>query len=84
MYEEIKKQAKILEEINVDGVIISDGGVLETVKEVAPNLPLHISTQANTVSTHTCKFWYNNGARRIILARELSKDEINVDCYNVK
>lgn len=77
MYEEIKKQAKILEEINVDGVIISDGGVLETVKEVAPNLPLHISTQANTVSSHTCKFWYNNGARRIILARELSKDEIN-------
>lgn len=77
MYEDVKKQAKILEEINADGVIISDGGVLETVKEVAPNLPLHISTQANTVSAHTCKFWYNNGAKRIILARELSKDEIN-------
>ena len=77
MYEDVKKQAKILEGINADGVIISDGGVLETVKEVAPNLPLHISTQANTVSAHTCKFWYNNGAKRIILARELSKDEIN-------
>lgn len=76
MYEDVKKQAKILEEINADGVIISDGGVLETVKEVAPNLPLHISTQANTVSSHTCKFWYNNGAKRIILARELSKHEI--------
>lgn len=77
MYEDVKKQAKILEEINADGVIISDGGVLETVKEIAPNLPLHISTQANTVSSHTCRFWYNNGARRIILARELNKDEIN-------
>ena len=77
MYEEIKKQVKILDEIKADAVIVSDGGVVETVKEVAPNLEIHISTQANTVSYHTCKFWYNNGAKRVILARELSKDEIN-------
>ena len=77
MYEEIKKQVKILNEIKADAVIVSDGGVVETVKEVAPNLEIHISTQANTVSYHTCKFWYNNGAKRVILARELSKDEIN-------
>lgn len=76
MYEDIKKQAKILEGIKADGVIISDGGVLETVKEVAPNLDIHISTQANTVSYHTCRFWHNNGAKRIILARELNKLEI--------
>ena len=76
MYEDIKKQAKILEGIKADGVIISDGGVLETVKEVAPNLDIHISTQANTVSYHTCKFWHNNGAKRVILARELNKLEI--------
>ena len=76
MYEDIKKQAKILEEIKADGVIISDGGVLETVKEVAHNLDIHISTQANTVSYHTCKFWHNNGAKRVILARELNKLEI--------
>lgn len=76
MYEDIKKQAKILEEIKADGVIISDGGVLETVKEVAPNLDIHISTQANTVSYHTCRFWHNNGAKRVILARELNKLEI--------
>ena len=77
MYEEIKRQVKILDEIKADAVIVSDGGVVETVKEVAPNLEIHISTQANTVSYHTCKFWYNNGAKRVILARELSKDEIN-------
>ena len=77
MYEEIKKQVRILEEIKADAVIVSDGGVVETVKEVAPNLEIHISTQANTVSYHTCKFWYNNGAKRVILARELSKNEIN-------
>ena len=76
MYEEIKKQVKILDEIKADAVIVSDGGVVETVKEVAPNLEIHISTQANTVSYHTCKFWYNNGAKRIILARELNKEEI--------
>lgn len=77
MYEEIKKQVKILDEIKADAVIVSDGGVVETVKEIAPNLEIHISTQANTVSYHTCKFWYNNGAKRVILARELSKNEIN-------
>ena len=77
MYEEIKKQVKILDEIKADAVIVSDGGVVETVKEVAPNLEIHISTQANTVSYHTCKFWYNNGAKRVILARELNKEEIN-------
>ena len=76
MYEEIKKQVKILDEIKADAVIVSDGGVVETVKEVAPNLEIHISTQANTVSYHTCKFWYNNGAKRVILARELNKEEI--------
>lgn len=76
MYEEIKKQVKILDEIKADAVIVSDGGVVETVKSIAPNLEIHISTQANTVSYHTCKFWYNNGAKRIILARELNKAEI--------
>ena len=76
MYEEIKKQVKILDKIKADAVIVSDGGVVETVKEVAPNLEIHISTQANTVSYHTCKFWYNNGAKRVILARELNKEEI--------
>ena len=76
MYEEIKKQVEILDEIKADAVIVSDGGVVETVKDVAPNLEIHISTQANTVSYHTCKFWYNNGAKRVILARELNKNEI--------
>ncbi|MGN1311302.1 MAG: U32 family peptidase [Clostridia bacterium] len=76
MYDEVKEQIKILNKIKADAVIVSDGGVVETVKEVAPNLEIHISTQANTVSYHTCKFWYNNGAKRVILARELNKEEI--------
>ena len=75
-YEEIRKQAKILNDLKVDGIIVADGGVLEVLKEEAPDIDKHISTQANTVSYHTSKFWYNNGAKRIILARELSKDQI--------
>jgi len=76
MYEDIKNQAKILNELKVDGIIVSDGGVLEIVKEFAPDVEIHISTQANTVSYHTSNFWYKNGAKRIILARELNKTEI--------
>ena len=76
MYQEIEKQVKILDEIKADAVIVSDGGVVDIVKQIAPNLEIHISTQANTVSYHTACFWYKNGAKRIILARELSKDEI--------
>ena len=75
-YEEVKKQAQILNELKVDGIIVADGGVLEILKEYAPDVDKHISTQANIVSYHTSKFWYNNGAKRVILARELSKDEI--------
>jgi len=75
-YEEIKAQAKILNDLRVDGIIISDGGVVEAVKEVAPDVEIHISTQANTVSYHTCNFWYKNGAKRIVLGRELSKEQI--------
>ncbi|MGN1298715.1 MAG: U32 family peptidase [Candidatus Scatovivens sp.] len=75
-YKEIEKQAVELEKIQVDGVIASDGGVIETIKKVAPKIPIHVSTQANTVSYHSCNFWYNNGAKRIVLGRELNKEQI--------
>lgn len=75
-YEEIKKQAQILNELKVDGIIVADGGIVEILKEYAPNVDIHISTQANIVSYHTSRFWYNNGAKRVILARELCKNQI--------
>ena len=75
-YEEIKKQAKMLEKLNVDGIIVADGGIVELIKEVAPSIPIHISTQANTVSQHSANFWYKNGAKRVILGRELNKSQI--------
>ena len=75
-YEEIKRQAAMLQQLKVDAVIVADGGIVEIIKEVAPDIDIHISTQANIVSGHTANFWYKNGARRVILARELNKEQI--------
>ena len=68
-YEEIKKQAKMLNELKVDGIIVADGGIVEIIKEYAPDVEIHISTQANTVSYHSAKFWHKNGAKRVILRK---------------
>lgn len=75
-YDEIIKQAKMLERLKVDAVIVADGGVVEIIKKEAPSLEIHISTQANIVSSHTANFWRNNGAKRVILGRELNKNQI--------
>lgn len=66
---------KFLEEIGVDALIISDPGIFNIAKENS-NIDLHISTQASLTNSHTINFWYNLGAKRVILARELSLDEI--------
>lgn len=75
-YEEIKEQAKMLNELKVDGIIVADGGVVEVLKQYAPDIDLHISTQANTISYHAANFWYKNGAKRVILGREMNKEQI--------
>ena len=75
-YEEIVNQARMLEKLKVDAVIVADGGIIETIKKEAPSIEIHISTQANIVSAHTANFWYKNGAKRVILGRELNKKQI--------
>ena len=75
-YEEIKEQARMLNKLKVDAIIASDGGVIDVLKEYAPDVDIHISTQANTVSYHSANFWYRNGAKRVILGRELNKKQI--------
>ncbi len=62
--------------IGTDAVIISDSGVFYAAKKAAPNLPVHISTQANLTNKYAVKFWKEQGASRCILARELSLKEI--------
>ena len=75
-YEEIIEMAKKLNELKPDAIILADGGVLEVVKQYAPNVDIHISTQANVVSMHSANFWYNNGAKRMIMAREINKNQL--------
>ena len=75
-YEEIENQIKILKKVKADAIIVSDPGIIMMIRELAPEIDIHISTQANTVSLHSAKFWREFGAKRVILARELSKDRI--------
>ncbi|MBE3579612.1 MAG: U32 family peptidase [Caldanaerobacter subterraneus] len=74
--EELPEYIKKVIDLGVDAVIVSDLGVFSIVKEIAPEIDVHISTQANTVNYLTANFWHRLGARRIILARELSLKEI--------
>ena len=76
VYDDIEKQVLMLKEIKADGILASDGGVIEKIKELAPEIPIHISTQANTLSAHTANFWYKNGAQRVVLSREMNKEDI--------
>ena len=75
-YEEIDNQIKILKQVKADAIIASDPGVILRIRELAPEIDIHISTQANTVSLHAAKFWQEFGAKRVIISRELSKERI--------
>lgn len=73
---EIKKHIVFLKEIMPDAVIVSDLGVFSLFRELAPEIPIHISTQANITNTETAKFWEKLGAKRLVLSRELNIKEI--------
>jgi putative protease len=62
--------------LNVDAVIVSDPGIIMTAREVVPELELHLSTQANNVNWKSAIFWHKQGIKRIVLARELSLEQI--------
>jgi len=75
----IGQAASFLEEAvetGIDGVIVSDPGIFQTIREIRPDIPIHISTQASTANYRTVEFWHRLGAKRIIMARELSLEEI--------
>ena len=67
---------KEVEKVGVDAIILSDPGVLSLVKEIAPDMEIHLSTQANNINWMSANFWHKQGVKRIILARELSFNEI--------
>ena len=74
--EGIRKYFEELKEIKPDALIISDPGVFMIAKEVCPDIDRQISTQANSTNYATYKFWYDQGASRVVSARELSLEEI--------
>ncbi|MCL2556338.1 MAG: U32 family peptidase [Firmicutes bacterium] len=74
-FDELKEYIKYLEQLRVDAVIVSDPGVVHFIKAHAPDLSIHLSTQANTTNKYSAQFWAQY-VDRIILARELSIDEI--------
>lgn len=67
---------RALDEAGVDALIINDPSVIRTAKRVAPSLPLHLSTQANTLNSEAALFWHEQGIERIVLARELTLSQI--------
>ena len=75
-YAELERYISFLGEIGVDALIVSDVGVMSLAKRVAPKTDIHISTQASAVSSAACLAWHEMGASRIVLARELSLEDI--------
>ncbi|WP_315077241.1 U32 family peptidase [uncultured Clostridium sp.] len=74
---------KSLYDLGVDAVLIADPSLIAIAKEVAPDLELHLSTQANTVNWVATKFWHDLGVKRIVLARELTFNEIKTITSNI-
>lgn len=76
-FDGLEEYLTFLEKIGVDAVIVSDPGIICFCKKVLKNTQIHLSTQANATNKYTVKFWADCGLSRIVLARELSVEEIN-------
>ena len=61
-----------------DALIVNDPAVIRMAKRICPDIPLHLSTQANTLNSEAAKFWYEQGCSRIVLARELTLEQIRL------
>ena len=74
--EPLKNYLETIKGIPIDAFIVSDPGVICLIREIMPEAELHLSTQANMTNYVTARFWYNQGIRRLVLARELTLNEI--------
>ncbi len=73
---QLYKNIDVIKDASPDALIVSDFGILNTVKRELPDIDIHISTQTNTLNSEAVKFWKDFGASRVILARELSIKQI--------
>ena len=74
--DEFEKYIKEIAPLGFDAILVADLGMFDVVKTLAPEIPIHISTQANNVNYRSATTWYNMGAKRVVLAREMSFSEI--------
>ncbi len=74
----LKEVIAQLKENTPDAFIVADLGVMELIKSQIPNAVIHLSTQASTVNSVACGFWYNYGVKRIVLARELTLENVKL------
>ena len=74
--EKLPEYLLALQKAGADALLISDLGVWQTARRVVPGMPLHVSTQANTTNWASVQAWHDLGAERVVLARELSLEEI--------
>ena len=74
-YANMPRVADVIKYLQPDALIVSDPGIVMWVRENFPDMPIHISTQANICSAKTVKFWQNAGAKLCVLAREVSHSE---------
>ena len=72
----VETYLKELKEIGPDALIIADPAIFQMAKEICPEIERHVSTQANNTNYGTFNFWWNQGAKRVVTARELSLKEI--------
>lgn len=79
----VRRYIRQLRDLKPDALIISDPGVFSIAKEEAKELELHISTQANNTNYMTYRFWHEQGAKRVVSARELSLQEIKTIRENI-
>jgi len=85
--EKLPQYIETVDKLKPDGLIVADPGIFNYVKKRAPGLELHISTQANICSSLSVDFWEEQGASLVVLAREVSFDElkqIRKDCPDIK
>ena len=82
-FQGMEEYFKFLREIKADAILVADPGVFSVAKEVVPDMDIHISTQANNTNYKTALFWKKLGASRIVMARELSLDEIKDISLNI-
>ncbi|MDI6815567.1 MAG: U32 family peptidase [Actinomycetota bacterium] len=75
-FKDMAAYVRELAEARVDAVIVADPGVMAVIRQAAPKLRIHVSTQANITNTEAARFWGGTGAARVVLARELSATEI--------